>query len=237
MDSLALNLKLLLCGFRLLTQNVVDFCENLNQILQESLDCAKNPFSGWQRDQFRLSCVQMNLQQFKATVAFTSYHCAQVEGRQNSALQNSFFQQFMFHNIRCYQLIYEAQEASRTPMHEFSLLFFTGPLKRQLEILYTALNLYQDNGFRISESRFYGFSFPEDATALYFPICQLLSSRFCLCLTQKMVPELYATLYGFLKKVDVEKIEGISESEQKQWIEEGQEVRKLIERQRANLSD
>lgn len=225
-DSLLFNLKLLLCGFRLLTKKVSDFCSTLNLILEESLGGAPSPFTRWQCDQFRLSCIQMNLQQFKATVAFTSYHCAQVEGRKNSILQKSFFDQFMFYNIDCYRLIYEAQEVSCTPMHEFTLFFFTGVLKRQLEILYTALNLYQDNGFRISESRFHGFNFPEDATALYFPICQLLSPRFCLCLTQKMLPELYAALYGYLnvEVFEENRTGGADESERKRWIEEGQEV-------------
>lgn len=236
-ESLLYNLKLLLCGFRLLVMTVSEFCSSLNDILEESLSGAVNPFQNWNLDKFRLSCIQMSLQQFKATVAFTCYHCIQLEGRSNSILQKSFFNQFMFHNIRCYQLIYEAQEVSSTPMHEFSLYFFTGVLKKQLEILYTALNLYQDNGFRISESRFHGFSFPENATALYFPICQLLSSRFCLCLTQKMMPELHATLYGYVKKTAFSstcRIAELNEQEEKRWMEEGQEVRKFIERRKAS---
>ncbi|MCP9258880.1 hypothetical protein DINM_001875 [Dirofilaria immitis] len=235
-ESLSLNMRLLLCGFQLLTLKASTFCNKLSKILEESLDGTVNPFTNWQHDQFRLSCIQMNLQQFKATVAFTTYHCAHLEGRSSSILQKSFFRHFIFHNISCYRLIYDAQEISSTPMHEFSRFFFTGVMKKQLEILYTALNLYQDNGFRISESRFHGFSFPEDATALYFPICQLLSPLFCLCLTQKMIPELYAVLYGYINKTmtDECKIEGLIESEQQRWIEEGHEVREIIERRKIN---
>uniref|UniRef100_A0A915PUU4 MADF domain-containing protein n=1 Tax=Setaria digitata TaxID=48799 RepID=A0A915PUU4_9BILA len=226
-ESLLLNLRLLLSGFQLLTLKASTFYSKLNQILEESLDGAVNPFANWQCDQFRLSCIQMNLQQFKATIAFTTYHCANLEGRNSTVLYKSFFRHFIFHNISCYRLIYDAQEISSTPMHEFSRFFFVGVMKKQLEILYTALNLYQDNGFRISESRFHGFTFPEDATALYFPICQLLSPLFCFCLTPKMIPELYAALLGYINKalaIDEYKIEGLMESEQKRWMEEGYEV-------------
>ncbi|VDK78195.1 unnamed protein product [Litomosoides sigmodontis] len=236
-ESLLFNLRLLLCGFQLLTLKASTFCNKLSQILEEALDGAVNPFANWPCDEFRLSCIQMNLQQFKATIAFTTYHCAHLEGRSSTVLQKSFFRHFVFHNILCYRLIYDAQEISSTPMHEFSRFFFTGVMKKQLEILYTALNLYQDNGFRISESRFHGFSFPEDATALYFPICQLLSPLFCLCLTPKMIPELYAVLYGYINKamaIDGFEIEGLVEAEQRRWIEEGREIRKLIEHRKVN---
>lgn len=226
-ESLLFNLRLVLCGFQLLILKASTFCNKFTQIMEEALDRVVNPFANWQYDQFRLSCIQMNLQQFKATIAFTTYHRAHLEGRSSTVLYKSFFRHFLFHNILCYRLIYDAQEISATPMHEFSRFFFTGALKKQLEILYTALNLYQDNGFRISESRFHGFSFPEDATALYFPICQLLSPLFCFCLTPKMIPELYATLYGYISMtmaVNDCKIEGLNESEQQRWMREGREV-------------
>ncbi|OZC06079.1 hypothetical protein X798_06940 [Onchocerca flexuosa] len=149
-ESILLNLRLLLCGFQLLILKTSTFCNKLNEILEESLDGTLNPFANWRCDQFRLSCIQMNLQQFKATIAFTTYHCAHLEGRCSSILQKSFFRHFIFHNISCYRLIYDAQEISSTPMHEFSRFFFTDVMKKQLEVLYTALNLYQDNGTGIN---------------------------------------------------------------------------------------
>ncbi|VDN03342.1 unnamed protein product [Thelazia callipaeda] len=235
-ESLVFNLRLLLCGFQLLTFKASTFCNRIHEILNEALDGAISPFIKWQQDQFRLSCVQLNLELFKATVAFTTYHFAHIQGRCNTVIQKTFLRSFLFHNIPCYHLIYEAQEVSSTPIYEFSRYFFVGILKRQLEILCTALNLYQDNGFRIADSRFHGFNFPEHATALYFPICQLLSPQFCFCLTQKMMPELYAVLYGFINRTALNDstVDGMTDLEQQRWMGEGYEVRKLIERQKTD---